>query len=352
MTHPDRFVKACFALPVDRIPVWLMRQAGRYMPEYRKLREKYPFLTLCKTPDLATEVTLQPVERFGMDAAILFSDILLMLEAMGVEIAFDDNVGPRLGRSADMETQVESLSIPDPEEEMGFVMDTIRQVKGSLRQGCSLIGFAGAPFTLAAYLIEGGTSRDFHASKCFMYQRPAAFHRLMEKLVSALEAFLKAQVRAGVDAVQLFDTWAIMLSPDDYRKYVLNHMQRLVTGLRDENVPIIHFSLGTSTLLEAMEQIGTHVLSLDWKIDIGEARERLGPTRAVQGNLDPFALFQPPKELETTVLKMLDKGSRWPGYIFNLGHGVHRKTPMENVKRLVEIVHNYPIRQTEHGAQG
>ena len=352
MTHPDRFVKACFAQPVDRIPVWLMRQAGRYLPEYRKLRAKYPFLTLCKTPDLATEVTLQPIERFGMDAAILFSDILLVLEAMGVEIAFEENVGPRLGRWSDMEAQIESLSIPDPEEEMGYVTDTIRQVKGSLPQGCSLIGFSGAPFTLAAYLIEGGTTRDFQASKCFMYRHPAAFHRLMEKLVSALEASLKAQVRAGVDAVQLFDTWAIMLSPDDYREYVLSHMQRLVTGLRDEDVPTIHFSLGTSTLLEEMEQIGTHVLSLDWKIDIGEARERLGPTRAVQGNLDPFALFLPPKELETTVLKMLDKGSRWPGYIFNLGHGVHRKTPMENVKRLVEIVHSYPVRQTEGRSRG
>jgi uroporphyrinogen decarboxylase len=322
------------------------------MPEYRKLREKYPFLTMCKTPDLATEVTLQPIERFGMDAAILFSDILLILEAMGVELAFDDKVGPRLGRSASMEEQVESLSIPDPEEEMGYVMDTIRQVKGSIQEGFSLIGFSGAPFTLATYLIEGGTSRDFYATKCFMYQQPASFHRLMEKLVSALEAYLKAQVRAGVDALQLFDTWAMILSPADYEEYVLHHMQRLVAGLRDEGVPTIHYSLGTSTLLEAMGQIGTNVLSLDWKIDIGEARERLGPTRPVQGNLDPFALFQPREEIEARVLKMLDKGSRWPGYIFNLGHGVHRKTPMENVRRLVEIVHGYPIRQAEQGSRG
>ena len=346
------FVKACLSKPVDRVPVWVMRQAGRYLPEYRKIREQYPFLTLCRDPGLATEVTLQPLERFGMDAAILFSDILLLLDAMGVELVFDERVGPRLGRAESSEERVRSLSIPDPEEEMGYVLDTIRQVKASLREESALIGFSGAPFTLATYLIEGGSSRDFHATKCFMYQQSAAFHGLMEKLVDALEPYLKAQIRAGADAVQLFDTWAIILSPADYREFVLPHMQRLVAALKEEGAPTIHFSLGTSTLLEAMEQIGTDVLSLDWKIDIGEARERLGPKRAVQGNLDPFALFQGPEKLEESVLRILEKGARQPGYIFNLGHGVHPKTPVENVARMVEIVRNYPIRQKEQGAGG
>jgi uroporphyrinogen decarboxylase len=345
MPTVPRFVKACLAQPVDRIPVWIMRQAGRYLPEYRKLRGEYPFLTLCKTPALATEVTLQPLERFPMDAAILFSDILLLLEAMGVDLAFDEKVGPRLGRGESGEERVRSLSVPDPVQEMGYVLDAIRQIKGSIPEECALIGFSGAPFTLATYLIEGGSSRDFYATKSFMYREPAAFHRLLETLVDALEPFLRAQIGAGVDAIQLFDTWAIILSPADYREFVLPHMQRLVAGVKSEGVPTIHFSLGTSTLLSAMEQIGTDVLSLDWKIDIGEARERLGPDRAVQGNLDPFALFQEPERLEESVLKVLEKGSRWPGHIFNLGHGVHPKTPVENMQRLVEVVHGFPVPQ-------
>jgi len=248
MPTVPRFVKACLAQPVDRIPVWIMRQAGRYLPEYRKLRGEYPFLTLCKTPALATEVTLQPLERFRMDAAILFSDILLLLEAMGVDLAFDEKAGPRLGRGESGDERVRSLSVPDPAQEMGYVLDAIRQIKGSIPEGCALIGFSGAPFTLATYLIEGGSSRDFYATKSFMYQEPAAFHRLMETLAEALELFLKAQIEAGVDAIQLFDTWAMILSPADYREFVLPHMQRLVAGLKDKGVPTIHFSLGTSTL--------------------------------------------------------------------------------------------------------
>lgn len=351
MALPPRFVQACRAQPVDRVPIWLMRQAGRYLPEYRRLRDQVSFLTLCKTPDLAAEVTLQPLERFGMDAAILFSDILVILEAMGVELVFEEQVGPRLGGSAGTEERVRSLSIPDPDAELRYVLDAIRQVKGSLREGVALIGFSGAPFTLATYLIEGGSSRDFHATKSFMYQRPVEFHRLMEKLALALEPFLKAQIEAGVDALQLFDTWAVILAPVDYREFVLPHMQRLVAGLKDGGVPTIHFSLGTSTLLEAMKEMGAHVLGLDWKIDIGEARERLGPTRPVQGNLDPFALFEDQEKLEERVLSMLDKGSRWPGYVFNLGHGVHPKTPVENVSRLVEVVQNYPVGKTDQGSE-
>ncbi len=343
MSSSLRFLEACHGRPVDRIPIWLMRQAGRYLPEYRKLRKRYAFLTLCKDPDLAAEVTLQPVERFGMDAAILFSDILLILEAMGADLRFDEKAGPRLDRPADEREMVRSLALPDPEEEMGFVPETIRRVKASLGGKVALIGFSGAPFTLATYLIEGGGSRDFRATKCFMYRNPRDFHHLMEKLAGALEPYLRAQIRAGVDAVQLFDTWAMILSPADYEEFVLPHMERLLASVREEGVPTIHFSLGASTLLEPMSRAGADVLSLDWKIDIGEARRRLGRERPVQGNLDPLALFQTGERLEKTVSRILEGGVRWPGYIFNLGHGIHPATPVETVARVVEIVRGHPV---------
>jgi uroporphyrinogen decarboxylase len=352
MAASSLFLNACLGRPVDRIPVWVMRQAGRYLPEYRKLRERVPFLTLCKTPDLAAEATLQPIERFRMDAAILFSDILLLLDAMGVELVFDEKAGPRLGRGESGWERVRSISAPDPVQEMGYVLDAIRKIKGSLPAGCSLIGFSGAPFTLATYLLEGGSSRDYYATKSFLYREPAAFHRLMEALTDALEPFLRAQIRAGADAVQIFDTWAILLSPGDYREFVLPHMKRLVACLKGEGVPTIHFSLGASTLLAPMREIGADVLSLDWKIDMREARERLGPDQAVQGNLDPFALFQEAERLEGSVRRILEQGSVWPGYIFNLGHGIHPKTPLENVHRMVDLVRSYPVRRAERKEGG
>ena len=347
MNPSHRIIKACRAEAVDRVPVWLMRQAGRYLPEYRKLREKNSFLTLCKTPDLAVEVTLQPVERFGMDAAILFSDILILLEAMGMELNFDDKLGPRLGSGADRTKEVEGLCVPDPEEKLGFVLHAIRRLKPALQGKAALIGFSGAPFTLATYLIEGGTSRQFQATKSFMYQENIAFHRLMDTLARSVESYLRAQIRAGAEAVQLFDTWAGVLAPHDYREFVLPYMQQIFQGLRAEGGPTIHFSLGSSTLLEDMDRIGADVLSLDWKIDMAKAREKLGPHRPVQGNMDPFALFQPPDRLEATVCDILEKGASLPGFVFNLGHGIHPKTPLESVYRLVEIVHNHPVNQGE-----
>ncbi len=323
----------------------MMRQAGRYLPEYRLLREKHPFLELCKATDLAVEVTLQPIERFGMDAAVLFSDILLLLEAMGQELHFIENVGPRLSRPIREKADMKSLGMPDPEDDLGFVMDTIRLLRGSMDERTALIGFSGAPFTLATYLIEGGTSRHFQKIKAFMYQESSSFHRLMELLAEAVEAYLKAQVAAGVDAIQLFDTRADVLAPSDYRAFILPYMQRIVQGLKGMEVPVIHFSLGSSTLLDSMVHIGADVLGLDWKIDLEEARERLGEGQAVQGNMEPMALFKPLEMLEATVCTVLDKGARMPGYIFNLGHGVHPKTPLESVYRLVEVVRNYPLSQ-------
>jgi len=334
---------ACRGEPVDKIPAWLMRQAGRYLPEYRKLREKHSFMELCKTPALAVEVTLQPVERFGMDAAILFSDILFILETMGADLRFDEDHGPRLACDAIRDGGGGELRVPDPERDLGFVLETIRQLRGALDGRTALIGFSGAPFTLATYLIEGGSSRTFYSTKSFMYRNPEGFHRLMRSLADAVSLYLKAQIDAGAQAVQLFDTWAGILSPRDYREYVLPHMQRTVAGLPGGEVPTIHYSLGTSTLLDEMKQIGVGVMGLDWKMDIGLARERLGPEFPVQGNMDPFALFQGEEALEATLLDILAKGSVIPGYIFNLGHGIHQKTPVESVYKMKEIIDNFPV---------
>lgn len=334
-------LRACRLEPVDRIPVWFMRQAGRYLPEYRKVRQKVPFLTMCKTPDLAAEVTLQPVERFGMDGAVLFSDILLLLEAMGATVSFEEEGGPKVHAFLNEEKDLERLGLPDPEVELRFMMDAIRSVRRSLSPEVTLLGFSGAPFTLATYLVEGGSSRDFRRTKTLMYREPRFFRRLMDLLVKAVAECLQAQVRAGAQAVQIFDTWAVALSPGDYRAYVLPSMQVLMDLLKGIGAPVLHFSLGTSTLLEIMAEIGVQVLSLDWKIQMEVARARLGERQAVQGNLDPSALFKLPEALEVEVLNILREGSRRPGYIFNLGHGIHPATPLESVYRVVEIVRSF-----------
>lgn len=334
-------LRACRLEPVDRIPFWFMRQAGRYLPEYRKVRERVPFLTLCKTPDLAAEVTLQPVERFRTDGAVLFSDILLLLEAMGASVSFDEEGGPRVQFPLEGEEDLERLGLPDPEVELRFMMEAIRSVRRSLSPEVALLGFSGAPFTLATYLVEGGSSRDFRRTKTLMYRESSLFRRLMGLLVRAVGECLQAQVRAGAQAVQIFDTWAVVLSPSDYRAYVLPHMQELLDRLKGIGAPVLHFSLGTSTLLESMAEIGAQVLSLDWKIQMGVARARLGERQAVQGNLDPAALFKLPEALDAEVLRTLQEGSRSPGYIFNLGHGIHPATPLENVYRVVEVVRSF-----------
>ncbi len=333
-----RLLRACRLEPVDRIPFWFMRQAGRYLPEYRKVRERVPFLTLCRTPELAAEVTLQPVERFSMDGAVLFSDILLLLEAMGAAVSFEEEGGPKVQFRLEEQRDLERLGLPDPEIELKFMLDAIRLVRASLPPEVALLGFSGAPFTLATYLLEGGSSRDFRRTKTLMYREPRLFRRLMDLLVKAAAACLEAQVRAGADAVQVFDTWAVALSPGDYRSYVLPHMQDLLSRLQGVGAPVLHFSLGTSTLLESMSEMGAHVLSLDWKIQMGLARQRLGERQAVQGNLDPLALFKLPEALDAEVLTILREGSRSPGYIFNLGHGIHPATPLESVYRVVEAV--------------
>ena len=352
MAPSYRLIQACLGKPVDRIPVWLMRQAGRYLPEYRALRRKHAFMTVCKTPGLAVEATMQPIDRFKMDAAILFSDILVLIEAMGVEVTFEPDIGPRLARSLRSRQDVDALSVPDPEKRLGYVLEAIRQLRSCLFGRAPLIGFSGAPFTLAAYLIEGGSSRQFHTARCFMYQDPETFHRLMKVLRQSVELYLKAQINAGVQAVQVFDTWAGLLSPGDYRAFVLPHMKRLMESLNATNVPTIHFSLGTSTLLDAMAETGARVMSLDWKIDIGEARRRLGHHRTVQGNLDPLALFLPPEKLSTAIREILEKASGTNGFIFNLGHGIHQKTPLEHVEVLLETVQSHPLSSRGRNLKG
>ena len=347
MSRADRFLRACRGEPVDAIPVWLMRQAGRYMKEYRDLRARYSFLTLCKTPSLATEVMLQPVEALAVDAAILFSDILVLVEAMGLDLVFEDKAGPILTNPARTPQAISSLKTPDPEDDLGYVMEAIRVSRKALGGKVPLIGFSGAPFTLATYIIEGRSSREFVYAKGLMYQDPATFHRLMDTLAHATSLYLKAQVAAGAQALQVFDTWAMALAPGDYREYVLPHMKRLMEELGSTGVPVIHFSLGASTLLEHIKESGAKVISLDWKIDIGEARRRLGPEIPVQGNLDPAALFQPPDRLKDTILTLIGQAAQWPGYIFNLGHGIHPSTSVERVHQLIETVHSFPTDRTQ-----
>ena len=329
------FLKACRRRPVDHVPVWLMRQAGRYMPEYRKLREKYDLLTLCRTPDLAAEVTLQPIRAFGMDAAILFTDLLIPLPPMGLSLEFAKGEGPVIHDPVRSPADVARLRVIDPEEGFPYMFESIRMLKRELT--VPLIGFAGAPFTLASYMIEGGHSRNFEKAKAFMWERPADWKRLMTKLATVSNRSLKAQVRAGVDAVQLFDSWVGALSPEDYRRFVLPYSRLALSGLK---VPTIHFGTGTGTFLEDIRAAGGDVIGLDWRTPLAEGFRRL-PGAAIQGNLDPVLLLSPASELKRRVRAVLAEAGHRRGFIFNLGHGILQQTPPENVKLLVDEVHRF-----------
>ena len=293
----DRFLKACRREPTDCVPVWFMRQAGRYMQEYRKIRERHSILEVCKTPELASQVTLQPIERFPLDAAIIFADILLPLEPMGAQLAFLADEGPVISNPVRDRAAVDALKPIGPDA-LGFVYEAIRLARKSLDGRVPLIGFAGAPFTLASYLIEGGSSRNFLETKRFMYHAPEAWHILLDKLARVIAGYLKAQIEAGAQAVQLFDSWVGALSPDDYREYVQPHVKLIFDALKGTGVPSIHFGTGTATLLELMEQAGGTVIGVDWRIRLDEARLRLGEDVAIQGNLDPVVLFAPLHEIK------------------------------------------------------
>jgi uroporphyrinogen decarboxylase len=337
----DIFLKACRGEEVDYTPVWLMRQAGRYLPEYQAVRSNIDFLTLCKNPKLAAEVTLQPVNILGVDAAILFSDILIPVEAMGMRLEFSDKEGPVLSEPIRSKTAVERLIIPDVEEDLPFVFETIKILRKELEHKVPLIGFSGAPFTLATYMIEGGTSKNFLNTKKMMFQSAPVFHYLIEKLTDTIISYLSAQIKAGAQAVQLFDTWAGMLAPMDYKKFVFPYVKKAIFELKKEGVPVIYFVNDCAGLLGEIKKSGADVIGIDWRIDMSDAIKKLGKKIVVQGNLDPCALFLPKEKIEDRVKDMLWKGEAAKGHIFNLGHGVLPQTPVENVIALVEAVHTY-----------
>lgn len=339
--HP--FLRACRREPVPYTPVWLMRQAGRYQKEYRALREKYSFLEMCKTPELAARVTLLPVEQLKVDAAIIFADILLPLEPMGIDFEFAKDEGPVFHQPIREMKQIDALRVIEPEEDMPFLMEAIRTVRRELEGKIPLIGFSGAPFTLASYVIEGGHSKNYVLTKGMMYQNRSAWHGLMEKLADVLIRYLNSQVRAGAQAVQLFDSWVGCLSPQDYEEYVLPYSKKVLDGV-GKRVPLIHFATSSSTLLEGMKQAGGDVIGLDWRVDLREAWNRIGHDVAVQGNLDPVILFGPVDRIEKEVKRILERAEGRPGHIFNLGHGILPNTPFDNVVRLVDAVHEYSSR--------
>jgi len=334
----DRFLRACRREKTDTTPIWLMRQAGRYMAEYRALREKHSLLEICKTPELATQVTLQPL-RLGVDAAILFADILLPLEPMGAPFEFAKGEGPVVHQPIRSAAQIEALRVIEPEEGLGYVLDAVRAIKSQLAGKLPLIGFAGAPFTLASYLIEGGKSAHFAKTKRLMYGEPLAWHALMSKLAEVVRRYLVAQVRAGADAIQLFDSWVGQLSREDYREYVMPHVADILKGVLGLGVPVIHFGTGTHALLELQRDAGGTVIGLDWRTPLAEGWARVGYDRAIQGNLDPTVLFAPRSIVETHAARVLSAASKRPGHIFNLGHGILPETPVDAVKALVDFVH-------------
>jgi uroporphyrinogen decarboxylase len=338
MTKSERFLRACRKEPVDCTPIWLMRQAGRYMEEYRLVREKHSFLEMCKTPELAVEVTMQPIRRFDLDAAIIFSDILLPLEKMGVSLSFSDGGGPALGNPVRSKQDVLNLKVIDPETDLAYVLKAIEMTRQGLEGAVPLIGFCGAPFTLASYLIEGGGSKYYKLAKGMMHTEESAFQTLMEKLTDMAVLYVNAQIRHGAQAVQVFDSWVGILSTSDYRAYVLPHMKRLFSSI-DKSVPAIHFGVGTHHLLSLMEEAGGDVIGVDWRVPIDEAWALLKRRPAVQGNLDPTTLFTSRECIEGQVKDILARVAESPGHIFNLGHGILPGTPEENVDFLISSVH-------------
>ena len=338
------FLKACRREPAAYTPIWLMRQAGRYMKEYRSLRKKYSFLEMCKNPEIATQVTLQPIKRFKLDAAIIFSDILIPLEPMGVEFEFAKGEGPVFHHPIRELKDIEKLRVIEPDEEIPFLMDAIRMVRKELEGKIPLIGFSGAPFTLASYVIEGGHSKNYILTKGLMYQNRPVWDALMVKISEVLVRYLNAQIRAGVQAVQLFDSWVGCLGPADYEEYVLPYSKKVIDGV-GKSVPLIHFATSNATLLELMKKAGGNVIGVDWRMDIGEAWARLGYEVAIQGNLDPVVLFGPADLIKREVRRILDRVEGRPGHIFNLGHGILPSTPVENVAVLIDMVHEYSLKK-------
>jgi uroporphyrinogen decarboxylase len=334
-----RFMKACRLERADTTPVWFMRQAGRVLPEYRKIREKYNLLEICRQPELCAEVTLQPVRRLGVDAAVMFADIMLPLMSIGVDLQLVDNVGPVIANPVRDMAGLEALRPIEPEEDVPYVLEAVRAAKRELGDETPLIGFSGAPFTLAAYLIEGKPSREFGKTKAMMYGEPQLWHALMERLTRIMIRYLHAKVDAGADALQLFDSWVGALSPRDYAQYVEPYSRLIIGSLRERGVPFIHFGTGTATLLDLIKEDGGTTVGVDWRIPLDAAWERIGYNLGIQGNLDPCTLLGPAEVMEEQALDVLRRAAGRPGHIFNLGHGVLPDTPLVNLMRLVDFVH-------------
>lgn len=340
----DRFLKALLREPVDVTPVWMMRQAGRYLPEYRNSRAKAGnFLNLCKTPELACEVTMQPLHRFELDAAILFSDILTIPDAMGLGLYFEEGEGPRFEKPITRPADVDGLQIPDVEEELGYVMAAVSMIRRELHGKVPLIGFSGSPWTLATYMVEGGGTKDFAKVKGMMFDRPDLMHKLLDKLATTITAYLNAQIASGAQALMIFDTWGGILTPRDYKEFSLQYMQRIVDGLTREadgrKVPVVLFTKNGHCWLEEIANTGCDAIGLDWTIDIGDARQRVGDRVALQGNMDPTVLYASPERIRKEVATILESYGNGPGHVFNLGHGIQQTVNPAHAEAFVNAVH-------------
>jgi uroporphyrinogen decarboxylase len=341
----DRLIRALLRQPVDMTPVWMMRQAGRYLPEYRATREKAgDFVTLCQTPDLACEVTLQPLDRYPLDAAILFSDILTIPDAMGLGLKLIESVGPKFDNPISSLADIKKLPMPDPEDELGYVMDAIRLIRNELDGEVPLIGFAGSPWTLATYMIEGGSSRDFGKVKTMLYQEPDSLHLLLNHVAKAVTLYLNAQIRAGAQVIQIFDTWGGALSTPAYKEFSLAYMQQILDGLEREyegnKIPVILFTKGAGLWLEDIAATGCDAVGLDWTQDISQIRNNIGDRVALQGNMDPAILKTNPEVIRKEVKSILDSFGQGPGHVFNLGHGITPDIDPENAGAFINAVHD------------
>lgn len=342
----DIFIKTLLKQPVDRTPVWMMRQAGRYLPEYRAIRAKAgSFLDLCTNPELACEVTLQPLERFDFDAAILFSDILTIPDAMGLGLYFSEGEGPKFKNPVRTEADIKKLPIPDPAIDLSYVIDAVSLIRKNLQGRVPLIGFSGSPWTLATYMVEGSSSKSFQKVKGLMYEQPKLMHQMLNKLAQSVASYLNAQIEAGAQAVMVFDTWGGMLSTEDYNEFSLSYARQvralLNTNVNGEEVPTIFFTKGGGLWLEDMADAGYSALGLDWQTDIAKARARVGDKVALQGNMDPIALYAEPEQIRQKVANILQKYGRGPGHVFNLGHGILPDVNPEHVKAMVDAVHEF-----------
>jgi len=346
MTKNDRYLKAALNQPTDKTPVWMMRQAGRYLPEYRELRAKAgDFMSLCTNPELACEVTMQPLRRFDLDAAILFSDILTIPDAMGLGLYFKKGEGPAFERPLGSVAAIQKLEVPDVYSKLKYVTDAVSTIRKALNNETPLIGFSGSPWTLATYMVEGGTTKNFGKVKGMMFSEPKAMHQLLNILAKSVIAYLNAQIESGAQAVMIFDTWGGVLSTRDYKQYSLDYMQQIIDGLireKDEQkVPVTIYTKGGAGWLEAMAETGADCVGLDWSIDIDQARARIGHKVSLQGNMDPCILYSTPEKIEIEVIDILKKYGRGSGHVFNLGHGIHPTIDPENVKAYVDAVHKH-----------